>query len=491
MFSRLLACLSLALATSALVVTNIIPPASKGLPFNPATAIDLSDTVTDTDTIISTAQTIDQKSGPTGSPDQPVPDTAVTAVDGQITTAGSANSTDIPTRRSFSRHAPSRRSPRAYELAFSGSGTGPSDRDASIHGTAFLTFTTVNNATYNIADCEAFCDTTDNCVFVNLFFEHNNPHLDAGPSNLICAAFADVHTAAEKTNFGGQQLAALPAGKTFIQNSSGFSLTSLVDPVTPEGYELIFGPINAATNAQGYMGFAFLDRFDVDACAQQCNARGADAQGGECQFFNIWRALVNGIPTTYTCAMYFIPTNASTADNFGQGNLLVTLSRGYQRINQVLDGGFEGFTACDDFCFAESDGTWIGTSPAGGTLDATLFFFQPFAHSGNAVALLGSATASDALAGTLTPAAPLNTLPGRQYSIGFFHSSSFSPPDEEAAAFVDVQWNGETIATIHPGFSNFQFFQFSVTAQGQDVLSLHGGAAPAWSFIDDITVFEL
>jgi hypothetical protein len=88
-------------------------------------------------------------------------------------------------------------------------------------------------------------------VFVNLFFEHNNPHLDAGPSNLICAAFADVHTAAEKTNFGGQQLAALPAGKTFIQNSSGFSLTSLVDPVTPEGYELIFGPINAATNAQG------------------------------------------------------------------------------------------------------------------------------------------------------------------------------------------------------------------------------------------------
>jgi hypothetical protein len=51
------------------------------------------------------------------------------------------------------------------------------------------------------------------------------------------------------------------------------------------------------------MGFAFLDRFDVDACAQQCNTRGADAQGGECQFFNIWRALVNGIPTTYTCAM--------------------------------------------------------------------------------------------------------------------------------------------------------------------------------------------
>ncbi|KAF8178741.1 hypothetical protein BJ912DRAFT_983770 [Pholiota molesta] len=51
------------------------------------------------------------------------------------------------------------------------------------------------------------------------------------------------------------------------------------------------------------MGSAFLHRFDVDAWAQQCNTRWANTQGGECQFFNIWRALVNGIPTTYTCAM--------------------------------------------------------------------------------------------------------------------------------------------------------------------------------------------
>ncbi|KAF8186319.1 hypothetical protein BJ912DRAFT_1022842 [Pholiota molesta] len=366
---------------------------------------------------------LDTIRGPTGAPDQLVSDTAVPAVDGQITTPGSTNSTDIPTRRSFSRHAPS--------------------RHASIHGTAFLTFTTVNNATYNIARCEAFCDTIDNCGFVNLFYEHSNPHLDAGPSNLICAAYAD--------------------------DSSGFSLTSLVDPATLEGYDLIPSMLRRMLK---YMGFAFLHCYDVDAWAQQCNTRWADAQGGECQFFNLWRALVHGFPTTYTCAMQ-------------------PLSRGYQRINQVIDGGFEGFDACADFCFAESDGTWISTSPPGSTLDATLFFFQPFAHSGNAVALLGSATASDALAGTLTPALPLNTFLGRQYSIGFFHSSSFSPPDEEAAAFVDVQWNGVTLATIHLGFSNFQCFQFSVTAQGQDVLSLHGGAVPAWLFVDDITVFEV
>lgn len=51
------------------------------------------------------------------------------------------------------------------------------------------------------------------------------------------------------------------------------------------------------------MGFAFLDRYDVGACAELCNTRGPDPIGGACQFFNIWRALVNGIPTTYTCSM--------------------------------------------------------------------------------------------------------------------------------------------------------------------------------------------
>jgi hypothetical protein len=120
-----------------------------------------------------------------------------------------------------------------------------------------------------------------------------------------------------------------------------------------------------------------------------------------------------------------------------------------------------------------------------------VFFFQPYAHSGNAVALLGSAQGTDALAGTLTAGAPLTTVHGKHYSIGFFHASSFGSPTDEAAAFVDVMWNGATVATIRPGFSDWKFFQFSVTGAGRDVLSFHGGAAPAWSFIDDIAVFHI
>ena len=61
--------------------------------------------------------------------------------------------------------------------------------------------------------------------------------------------YADVHSAAEKTNRGGQQLAPPPAGLTYIQQSSGYALKKLVDPAVPDGYELVFGPKNGANNA--------------------------------------------------------------------------------------------------------------------------------------------------------------------------------------------------------------------------------------------------
>ncbi|KAF9043296.1 hypothetical protein BJ165DRAFT_1595297 [Panaeolus papilionaceus] len=486
-FSRLLSAISLALAASA-AVTTIVPPASQGVWDDPNT-LDPNASVTDSDTIANTAAIVDQKATADGTPDQPIQPTVVTAVDGQLTSDGQlgsdsgSGSSDPSTRR--------RRGINDYQQVFAGTGTGPNDRDGSIQGTAYLTFTLVNNATYNVADCLAFCDGIPQCVFVNLFYEFNNPGLDQESSNLKCAAYADVHSAAEKTNLGGQQLAPPPAGLTYIQQSSGFSAKTLVDPDVPEGYELVFGPTNGANNAPGYMGFAFLDRYDVDACAWECNHRGADGQGGACQYFNIWRAVVNGNPTTYTCSMYFIVADASSATNTGQGDLQVTFSRGYRRKNYVVDGGFEGYTACSDFCFTASYANWVGTSPAGGTLDATIFHFQPYAHSGSGVGLLGSATGADNLPGTLTPASPLQTVSGKNYQINFFQASAFSGPTLEADAFIDILWNGNVVTTITPGFQNWQFYSFQVTAAGNDVLAFRGGKAPAWSFIDDIAVFQV
>jgi len=68
---------------------------------------------------------------------------------------------------------------------------------------------------------------------------------------LKCVLYADIHTATEKTNFGGQQSEPVPAGLTYIQQSSGYAAKTLVEPAVPAGYEYVFGPTNGANNAPG------------------------------------------------------------------------------------------------------------------------------------------------------------------------------------------------------------------------------------------------
>ena len=95
-------------------------------------------------------------------------------------------------------------------------------------------------------------------VFVNLYYEYNNELLDfvfGEHSNLKCCLYADTHTAEEKTNFGGQQSEPVPAPLTYIQQSSGYSSQTLVNPTDPTGYELVFGPTNGANNAPGVIFF--------------------------------------------------------------------------------------------------------------------------------------------------------------------------------------------------------------------------------------------
>ncbi|KAJ3576806.1 hypothetical protein NP233_g183 [Leucocoprinus birnbaumii] len=493
--ARLLPLVIFAASIAAQNSTRILAPNTILEPATPANnTLSLDGTDTDADTIVSTVQIVDQKAGAPvdAPPDPPVPPVTITAVDGQLTNATVPTSNNTATRRSVDL---SKRLLDGYDVVFEGTGTGLTDRDGSIQGTAYLTFTVVSNSTYNVDDCLKFCSGVQGCVFANLYYELNNPGLDwsSNPgSNLKCAVYGDVHTAAEKTNMGGQQLEPLPYPLVYIQNSSGYASTTLVDPPAPEGYELTFGPTGGANNAPGYMGFAFIDRYDVDACAQLCNTRGPDGNGGACQYFNIWRAVVNGNPTTYTCSFYYLVSDASTANNFGQGDLKVTYSRGYKRKTLIQDGGFENYAACDasDVCWTESTQFWSATSPPGGNLDAEIIHHAGFAHSGNSAALLGSGFGTDSLAGTIAPTYTLDTVPGATYLITFFHSSAFNgDADAEANAFVDVLWNGKVAETIRPGFSDWKYFELRVVATGNDKLAFHGGAAPAWSFIDDVFVF--
>lgn len=484
-FSRLLTLTILAVAVNA-ATTGIIPPSQRGKPDSFGPGIDLSNTITNAEHIENTVPLVDQKAGANDDtpPNSPVPATSVTAIDGQLvdTTVDAAARRPNLAKRDVT-----------YEQVFAGSGSSFTDRDGSIEGTAYLTYTVVSNSTYNVQACLDFCTRVNGCVFANLYYEYNNYLLDyvfSEKSNLKCALYGDVHTAVEKTNRGGQQSIPAPAGLTYIQNSSGWASKTLVDPATPEGYDLVFGPTGGANNAPGYMGFAFIDKYDVDACAALCNTRGADGQGGSCQYFNIWRALVRGVPTTYTCSFYYIPADASTAVNYGQGDLKVTYSRGYRRKSLAIDGGFEAYT-CKEFCFDASYAHWIGTSPKGGSLDASIFHYTPYAHSGSSVALLGSANGADALPGTLTAAKPLATVPGKKYVIAFFHASVYSGQAAEKDAFFDVLWNDQVIKSYTPGYQPWTFYEITVTAKGNDKLAFRGGKAPAWSFIDDVDVWAL
>ncbi|KAK7051024.1 hypothetical protein VNI00_005136 [Paramarasmius palmivorus] len=492
MFSRtrLLTLALLAVSSSAALVF----PAYQGVPdAADAGEVDLSKTITDSDTIANTVAQVDQKSGAAADaiPNQPPPPTVVTAIDGTVLD----NTAEVSSFSGNSRRNV-KRTPSEYTKLFDGTGTGFSDRDGSIQGTAYLTFTVVPNNTYNVDPCLDFCSRVDGCVFANLYYEYNNPMLDwvySEKSNLKCAIYGDIHSAAEKTNTGGQQQMPLPWGLTYIQQSSGYGLTALVDPATPEDYELVFGPNAGANNAPGYMGFAFLDRYDVNACAELCKTRGPDGQGGACKYFNIWRAVVNGNPTTYTCSMYWVPSDASTAVNYGQGDLKVTLSRGYRRKSLLPDGDFES-TTCPNggtFCYTASTSSWIGISPSGGNLDASIFHYGPYARSGNGVGLLGSGFGTDNLPGTLKYAQPLQTVPGKTYNIEFFTSSTYSGPALQANAFVNVTWNGEVVQSLHLGYASWTYHEVKVVANGADELAFVGGSAPSFVFIDDVTVHAM
>lgn len=119
-------------------------------------------TQTDVDTIVSTVQIVDQKTGAASDvpPDQPPPPTTVTAVDGDLTNSTVPASSSDSARRSSGL---ARRLLDGYKVAFEGTGTGPTDRDGSIEGTAYLTYTVVPNNTYSVDDCLSFCDRVDGC----------------------------------------------------------------------------------------------------------------------------------------------------------------------------------------------------------------------------------------------------------------------------------------------------------------------------------------
>ncbi|KAJ7209444.1 hypothetical protein C8J57DRAFT_1608882, partial [Mycena rebaudengoi] len=190
-----LSALSLSLVISS--ASAIVPPGQQGA-FNQSITPSSDGPTTDANLIAQTVKQVNQKSGAPDdeAPDADIPPTGVTAIDGVLTSSTVA---DVTGFASAHRRLPS------------------DQHDASVEGTAYLTYTLVPNSTYNVDACLAWAATIDGCVFVNLYYEFNNYLLDfvfSEESNLKCVAYADIHDASEKINFGGQ--ASYPQASGYI-----------------------------------------------------------------------------------------------------------------------------------------------------------------------------------------------------------------------------------------------------------------------------------
>lgn len=218
-------------------------------------------------------------------------------------------------------------------------GTDPVLSKAALQAPAYLTYTVFPNVTQSgvwadayaagLQKCAAFCDRTPACVSFNLYREWNNPLLDwvfSEKSNLKCALFGDVAQTSQMTNQGGQQQKPVPEPLTKITDSAVYTDFNLPEPETPAGWDLAFGPINSALNSPGYLGYRALTLYSPTACAEACKAAAPDATLGPCTYFNIWRGIVNGQPTTYTCSLYAGTPSVGDATNSGDQSVQVTVS---------------------------------------------------------------------------------------------------------------------------------------------------------------------
>ncbi|KAG6905030.1 hypothetical protein DXG01_005540 [Tephrocybe rancida] len=214
--------------------------------------------------------------------------------------------------------------------------------------------------------------------------------------------------------------------------------------------------VTVATDGGLLQSEAFTSSHTVASSARS-PCHGAEHARGAYQYFNIWRALVNGVPTIYT---NYLVADASTAVNHGHGDLKGTYSRGYKH-TFVFDSGFEGYTR-DDFCFAASSNTWVGTP----------FPWAPYARTGSSVALLESSSGVDSLADMLT-ATRVRMRWRTRLSVwyGMTRRSGLSS-----------SWTRNRPSTRLPS---------SPVATGNDKVALHSGSAPAWVFLNDIYVFGL
>ncbi|KAJ7690915.1 hypothetical protein B0H14DRAFT_3175732 [Mycena olivaceomarginata] len=403
------------------------------------------------DLIAQTVGQVDQKTAPPvdAPPNADVPPTGVTAIDGTITnsTIAEVSAGNSARRRNAGRFG-KRQS--GFKKIFDGK---PADqKDASIEGTAYLTYTVVPQLDLQRDACLNWAAKIDGCVFVNLYYEFNND-----PSSTMSSARS---LTSKKTNFGGQAI--LPssrqrAGPSDLYHSKQRlrASTASSTPTRLMVMSLSSGLLVVPTTLPGTWASLSIEKYDVDACAALCNGLLPSSPMNPPPSIRPRRPRRDPLPR--------IPPQGPA----------------HRR-------RFEGYTP-PAATYASPPRTSTGSAPAPLAATSTpRSSSSPTTHT-TATALPSSARPSRRQQGW-HPRARSGTPhdAGAHYVVQAFVSSAFSGPDLEAAAKIEILWNGQSVASKTGFTSGYVFVEASVVAAGNDKLSFAAALRLRWTFIDDV-----
>jgi hypothetical protein len=145
---------------------------------------------------------------------------------------------------------------------------------------------------------------------------------------------------------------------------------------------------------------------------------------------------------------------------------------------------------------------WVGTSPPGGLLDATIVNDDPsigrfFAHMGNSYAQLGGGT-TDQFPGTLSIAKPITgesvepLQAGEPLVLSFFIRAQHAPQPNfpDITPQLNITWNGVVVSSTTGYHPNWEFMSINVVSTGSDTLNFTGGSFPEFITLDDVYLFR-
>ncbi|OCK77862.1 hypothetical protein K432DRAFT_333149, partial [Lepidopterella palustris CBS 459.81] len=245
-----------------------------------------------------------------------------------------------------------------------------SNLQGSTQEIGYITFTTLQTATYDPSQCAAFCDGVNFCLGFNIYFERDpmyTPGIDcpnpAPVTNIKCSVYGYPVVPETATNMGqwrgpedttGSAFHVVIAGSNGYIKNNPYPAPALQTNFTGPSALLpgaINAPVDPTTGKNTYLGMKIYNGgpFDPSQCAAACQAQTAydarhpasDGTYMPCNFFNAYILSKNDVPQGTYCSFYSKSWDASYAKNTGysSGGSFYAVSDSYTYTLTNLDPG--------------------------------------------------------------------------------------------------------------------------------------------------------